>query len=200
MNAGPAHLIRTEADMKAPILNFASAFDDEDFAKLFSLYPAADFEEQVKSYENGKGDADPEVPVHYFRLSQMLRDILFTCSSIDFGYEISKHNYELSSEFQGVRLYTLNQSMLTPLWKEAGMPYVSVSHGSGKRLMPPTTSSTECFRRVRSLKAIKSFRGQWRKPLSGLRRLVTQITPRTSIGPLHSHLGVLKGTSRIPEA
>jgi hypothetical protein len=140
MNAGPAHLIQTEADMKAPILNFASAFDDEDFAKLFSLYPAADFEEQVRKYENGKGDADPEVSVHYFRLSQMLRDMLFTCSSIDFGFEISKQ--QQSSDFQGVRVYALNQSMLTPLWKGAGMPYVSVSHGSGKRLMPLCTERT----------------------------------------------------------
>jgi len=32
--------------------------------------------------------------------------------------------------FTGVRLYDLNQSALTPLWKGAGMPYVKVSHGS----------------------------------------------------------------------
>jgi hypothetical protein len=45
------HLIETEADMKAPILNFASALDDKDFAQLFFLYPATDFEEQVKNYD-----------------------------------------------------------------------------------------------------------------------------------------------------
>ncbi|KAF5874290.1 putative prolyl oligopeptidase (secreted protein) protein [Botrytis fragariae] len=32
--------------------------------------------------------------------------------------------------FTGVRLYDLNQSVLTPLWKRAGMLYVKVSHGS----------------------------------------------------------------------
>ncbi|KAF7901274.1 hypothetical protein EAF00_003495 [Botryotinia globosa] len=32
--------------------------------------------------------------------------------------------------FTGVRLYDLNQSALTPLWKSAGMPCVKVSHGS----------------------------------------------------------------------
>ncbi|KAF2826767.1 alpha/beta-hydrolase [Ophiobolus disseminans] len=130
MNAGPAYLTKDEDAMKSAIKNFASALNDKDFDKLFSLYTAADFESRMRSYELTKDEGDPIVPVHYFRLSQILRDMLFTCSSIDFGYEMRKHSLARGREDSGVRLYALNQSMLTPLWKGAGMPYVGVSHGS----------------------------------------------------------------------
>jgi hypothetical protein len=132
MNVGPAHLVQTEDDMKPAIQKFAPALDDYDFAQLFLRYTAAEFEDRVNNYECAKEEDDPKVSVHYFRLSQLLRDMLFTCSSIDFGFEMSKQSHDLGLESHGVRLYALNQSMLTPLWKGAGMPYVGVSHGSGK--------------------------------------------------------------------
>jgi hypothetical protein len=135
MNAGPAHLIQTEEDMKPAIKNFASTLSDEDFSQLFSLYTELDFQDRVSNYERTKEENDPEVSVHYFRLAQILRDLLFTCSSIEFGFEMSRQSHDIGSDSQGVRLYALNQSMLTPLWKGAGMPYVGVSHGSGKRLV-----------------------------------------------------------------
>jgi hypothetical protein len=97
---------------------------------LLSHYDPADFEDDVKNYEARKADNDPVISVHYFRLSRILRDLLFTCSSIDYGFEISKQSRAENPNFAGVRLYDLNQSMLTPLWKGAGMPYVRVSHGS----------------------------------------------------------------------
>jgi carboxylesterase type B len=130
MNAGPAQLIQDEAAMKSSISGFASALDDEDFDNLFELYSTTDFHDRVKAYELGKGRDDPVVPVHYFRLSQILRDLLFTCSSIDLGYEMNKQSRDIDPEFTGTRLYVLNQSMLTPLLKGAGMPYVGVCHGS----------------------------------------------------------------------
>jgi hypothetical protein len=130
MNAGPAHLIVDEDAMKNSIRGFAASLDDDDLDTLFTLYAAEDFASRAEQYELSRTKDDPEVPVHYFRLSQILRDLLFTCSSIEFGHEMNKQSQWLGAENSGVRLYALNQSMLTPLWRGAGMPYVSVSHGS----------------------------------------------------------------------
>jgi hypothetical protein len=127
MNAGPAHLIQDEEAMKTSIRNFAPALDDSDFDTLFRLYPVDDFNSPVSSYLRGRDANEPEVSVHYFRVSQIIRELLFTCSSIDFGFEMSKQSTNLDP---GTHIYVLNQSMLTPLWKGAGMPYVGVSHGS----------------------------------------------------------------------
>jgi hypothetical protein len=113
--------------MKPAIRRFASSLDESDFAALFEFYSVADFEDKVRDYNAVKEEADPVVPVHYFRISQILRDVLFTCSSIDFGYEMSKQSGNVG---QNTRLYVLNQSMMAPLWKGAGMPYVGVSHDS----------------------------------------------------------------------
>jgi hypothetical protein len=131
MNAGPGHLIMTEEDMIMPIKQFSHALSPEQFTELFSLYAASYFEEEKSNYDSNKDPADPKVSVHYFRLSRILRDMLFTCSSIDFGYHMVKHTRkDMDPEFSGARLYNLNQSTLAPLWKGAGMPYVRVSHGS----------------------------------------------------------------------
>jgi hypothetical protein len=113
--------------MKPAIRRFTSWLDESDFAALFELYSVANFEDKVRDYNAVKEEADPVVPVHYFRISQILRDVLFTCSSIDFGYEMSKQSGDVG---ENTRLYVLNQSMMAPLWKGAGMPYISVSHGS----------------------------------------------------------------------
>jgi hypothetical protein len=130
MNAGPAQLTSDEEAIKTAIKKFAPALKDEDFNTLFSLYAPADFQSRVDQYETSRRQEDPEVPVHWFRLAQILRDFLFTCSSIDFSYEMTKQSSTHLLETAGARVYVLNQSMLTPLWKGAGMPYVGVSHGS----------------------------------------------------------------------
>ncbi|KAI8962346.1 alpha/beta-hydrolase [Daldinia sp. FL1419] len=127
-NAGPAASFQSEEDIKTPIKVIAHTLTDKDYEDLFYFYPASDFEEDVQNYEASKALADPTVSVHYFRASRILRDILFTCSSIDFGYEMSRQSQ--NPDFPGVRLYDLNQSMLTPLFRNAGMPYIGVAHGS----------------------------------------------------------------------
>lgn len=129
-NAGPATAFQSEEDMKTPIRNFAHALTDEDYKQLFSLYPAADFEPDVQHYEARKGESDPVVPVHYFRVARIMRDLLFTCSSIDFGYHVSRQSKQQDPSFPGVRLYDLNQSMLTPMFHGAGMPWLGTIHGS----------------------------------------------------------------------
>jgi hypothetical protein len=130
MNAGPAQLVPDEEAIKSAIKNFAPALEDEDFDTLFSLYSSVDFQHRVAQYDMSRQNADPEVSVHWFRLAQILRDLLFTCSSIDFSYEMTKQSGTHLFESAGARVYALNQSMLIPLWKGAGMPYVGVSHGS----------------------------------------------------------------------
>ncbi|KAF2877073.1 Alpha/Beta hydrolase protein [Massariosphaeria phaeospora] len=102
MNFGPAHLIQTGNDMIPAIENFAHTLTAEDFSSLFSLYDADDFTEDVKNYEAQKDESELTV----------------------------SHSNAADPTFAGTRLYVLNQSMLTPLWKGAGMPYVGVSHGS----------------------------------------------------------------------
>lgn len=129
-NAGPAPSFQTEEDMKTPIKNFAHALTDEDYDELFSLYPVSDFQQDVRNYEARKAETDPIAPVHYFRISRIMRDLLFTCSSIDFGFEVSRQSKQQDSSFAGVRLYTLNQSMLTPVFRGAGMPWLGTVHGS----------------------------------------------------------------------
>ncbi|KAL2272312.1 hypothetical protein FJTKL_06957 [Diaporthe vaccinii] len=129
-NAGPAPAFQTEEDMKTPIRNFAHALTDEDYEHLFSLYPASDFEQDVRNYEARKSESDPVAPVHYFRVARIMRDLLFTCSSIDFGFHVSRQSKQQNPSFRGVRLYDLNQSMLTPMFHNAGMPWLGAIHGS----------------------------------------------------------------------
>ncbi|KAI2464123.1 alpha/beta-hydrolase [Annulohypoxylon bovei var. microspora] len=129
-NAGPAPMFQTEEDMKAPIKNFAHGLTNDDYERLFSLYTASDFEEEVKNYQARKSESDPVAPVHYFRVARILRDLLFTCSSIDFGFEVSRQSKQANPSFNGVRHYDLNQSMVTPLFHAAGMPYLGTVHGS----------------------------------------------------------------------
>ncbi|KAK3947471.1 Alpha/Beta hydrolase protein [Pseudoneurospora amorphoporcata] len=131
-NAGPAPLFVSESSMIHALHSFVgpSTLSSSDISTLFSLYPESDFLPEYLSYLSRKSDTDPEATVHYFRISRILRDILFTCSSIDFGYHLSRASYAETPDFAGVRLYTLNQSMLTPLFKGAGMPYLGAVHGS----------------------------------------------------------------------
>ncbi|KAK8001548.1 lipase [Apiospora marii] len=125
-NAGPATGFQTEADIKTAIRGFAHALTDDDYTELFALYSASDFNAEVHNYEARKAAADPTVSVHYFRAARILRDLLFTCSSLDFASEISKR-----SDPSAVRLYDLNQSTVTPLLQAAGMPWLSGAvHGS----------------------------------------------------------------------
>ncbi|KAI0477365.1 alpha/beta-hydrolase [Xylariaceae sp. FL0804] len=129
-SATPASNYQTDEDMKDAFKPFAHALTDQDYRELFSLYPAAAFELEHKAYESHKTESDPVAPINFFRVSRMLRDILFSCSSIGFGYEMSRQSKELNEAFPGVRLYDLNQSVLSPMMASAGLPYLGVCHGS----------------------------------------------------------------------
>ncbi|KAJ4358621.1 uncharacterized protein N0V89_003205 [Didymosphaeria variabile] len=129
-NAGPAHLITVEEDMIAPIARFAPLLEPSDFTELFSHYPAADFKVDVANYEARKEDTDPSVSVHFFRVARIMRDLFFTCSSIDLAFEMTRQTRLEKKDWNGVRLYDLNQTMLTPLLKMGGMPYAGAIHGS----------------------------------------------------------------------
>ncbi|KAI1417253.1 alpha/beta-hydrolase [Hypoxylon sp. FL1857] len=130
MNAAPATEFHTEEDMKRAIKLYAHALTDSDYEELFSRYLASDFEEELRNYEAHKKESDPIVPINFYRVSRILRDIFFTCSSINFGYEMSRQSKALDPAFPGVRVYDLNQSMLASLLAAAGMPYLGTCHGS----------------------------------------------------------------------
>lgn len=130
-NAGPASNFPDEDSIKTPLQKFFHALTDEDYRSLFAMYPASDFEEDLANYEATKSDSDPDVPIHWFRASRILRDMLFTCSSLDFAFEMTKHSRTHNTSYVGARLYNLNQSMLTPFFKDGGMPYIAgAPHGS----------------------------------------------------------------------
>ncbi|KAK8007353.1 multidrug resistant protein [Apiospora arundinis] len=131
-NAGPATDFQTEADIITAIRRFPHALTDDDYAGLLALYPASDFDNEVRNYDARRAASDPPVSVHYFRAARILRDVLFTCPSLDFASEASKRstNMSLTSSVAGVRLYYLNQSMLTPMFRAAGMPWLGAVHGS----------------------------------------------------------------------
>ncbi|RYC57227.1 hypothetical protein CHU98_g8986 [Xylaria longipes] len=129
-SAVPPSSYQGEEDMKVAFKPFAHALTDEDFKSLFLLYPASDFEEELHNYELNKKVSEPIVSINFFRLSRMLRDLLFSCSSLGFGYEMWRQSKSLDPTFPGVRIYDLNQSMLTPMMKSLGMPYLGVCHGS----------------------------------------------------------------------
>jgi hypothetical protein len=129
-SAMPASAYQTEEDMKLAFKPFAHSLTDDDYKTLFSLYPASDFETECENYALNKKGSGPEATIEFFRLSRVLRDILFSCSSLSFGYEMSRQSKALDPKFPGVRLYDLNQSMLTPMMAAAGFPYLGVCHGS----------------------------------------------------------------------
>ncbi|TGO81863.1 hypothetical protein BPOR_0992g00020 [Botrytis porri] len=131
MNVDPGHLIQTEEDMITSIKSLVHAMTTVQYAELFDLYPAPDFEEELTNYISQKFAEDPDISVSLFSRFPHLERLLFTCSSIDFGYHMIEWTQQtLNPTSTGVRLYDLNQSALTPLWKGAGMPCVKVSHGS----------------------------------------------------------------------
>ncbi|CAI6332772.1 unnamed protein product [Periconia digitata] len=129
-NAGPGHLINSEDDIIPLIKNFASDLTPEQISNLFSHYQEEDFRYELDNYNARKENSEPAISIHFFRLTRILRDMLFTCSSLHFGRAVAQQSKLLDNDFAGVHLYVLNQSMLTPLWKRAGMPYIGVSHGS----------------------------------------------------------------------
>ncbi|TGO24379.1 hypothetical protein BPAE_0104g00090 [Botrytis paeoniae] len=102
-------LIQSEEDMITSIKTFVHAMTAEQYAELFDLYSASDFEEESTNYVSQKASEDPNISISPLS---------------------SFPHLERRPTFTGVRLYDLNQSALTPLWKGAGMPYVKVSHGS----------------------------------------------------------------------
>ncbi|KAL9617561.1 MAG: hypothetical protein Q9160_007631 [Pyrenula sp. 1 TL-2023] len=131
MNTGPAFFINSESDMIAPIRNFAHVLSSTQLQHLFSRYAEEDFVPDLAHYNARKSPSDPEVSVHYFRASRILRDLLFTCSSIDYARHMALHTRASgAAAFDAVRLYALNQSVLTPLFEATNMPYVGVAHGS----------------------------------------------------------------------
>lgn len=142
--------------MKTPIKNFAHALSNDDYENLFAQYPEQAFAEDVQRYEARKAESDPDVSIHYFRIARIMRDLLFTCSSIDFGYEMARQSREKKG-FAGVYHYALNQSMVAPLFRAAGMPWLGTVHGSDldylynnifprEHLSDETASSrTRCF-------------------------------------------------------
>lgn len=129
LNVGPASLFTTEESISAPVQSITQTqLGPDRLSQLLSLYPPSDFEQDVHNYNARREQSDPEVSVHWFRASRIMRDMLFTCSSLEFGRYMAEQS-ELKGT-TGVYVYALNQSMLTGIFKGAGMPYVGVPHGS----------------------------------------------------------------------
>ncbi|KAI0426087.1 alpha/beta-hydrolase [Xylaria sp. FL1042] len=79
------------------------ALTSDDYKRLFSLYPAKSFED-FNNYEVRKVNND--------------------------SFEMAKQPRNLDGFLLCVYHYVLNQSMVTPLFRAAGMPYLGAVHGS----------------------------------------------------------------------
>ncbi|KAL9049516.1 MAG: hypothetical protein Q9162_007187 [Coniocarpon cinnabarinum] len=133
MNAGSAPMINSEEAMKPSITKFAPGLEADQLSQLLSLYPLADFEEDVRNYDARRGADDPPISAHYYAAARILRDMLFTCSSFEFTYQAMKQartDPTHKSQFKNVHVYALNQSVFNPLWNAVGMPWMGASHGS----------------------------------------------------------------------
>lgn len=73
--------------------------------QILELFPLVDFPGQLGPVLNVSGQ--------YFRASQIVRDIMFTCPAIGFSHAVSKHG---STAY----LYTLNQTALTSIFASLG--------------------------------------------------------------------------------
>src|SRR6476469_7852319 len=90
MNVGPGNNIRNEEDMISILKGFATFLSPAQIKGLFALYPNEDFEEDRRNYHARKSPEEPEISVHWWRISRILRDLLFVCSSLDYGAEMVK--------------------------------------------------------------------------------------------------------------
>jgi carboxylesterase type B len=123
-NVPPPSMVQTEDDIIPTLKMYAYALAPEQLSMLFLLYPA-------EGYEARKAPGGPTVSVHWFRIARIARDLLFTCSSIDMCYQMIKQTRESGDKaFDGVRFYQFIQTLSTPLWIGAGMPWVGVNHGA----------------------------------------------------------------------
>lgn len=132
MQVAPPNLVTTEEEMIPTIKQWVYGIDQSQISQLFNLYPAPDFEDEKIAFEAAH-PASPGVAVHWFRLSQMMRDILFTCPSIDFVHynaHYSKSQGKQQSSTEDSYLYAFNQTLFSPLLEAGGMPHLGVCHGS----------------------------------------------------------------------
>jgi hypothetical protein len=116
--------------MIPPLKMLASSLSSDQVSRLFAHYNSIDFIGDVENYDLRRKQNDPVVSVHWFRIARILRDLLFTCPSIEFGHYMATHTDSGDANYPGVRLYSLNQTTLRPFWNGAGLPYVGVAHGS----------------------------------------------------------------------
>ena len=82
--------------------------------RLLALYPVSDCTSLVAPSFNA--------PAKYYRADQMKRDLWFTCPVIDFTWQYHR--------FGGndLRLYEMNQTKFSPVFKYMGVPEWHVSH------------------------------------------------------------------------
>lgn len=133
MNAGPTGPVNSDKGVLKPLSNFAASLSTEQLLDLFAMYPASGFQQEAADYESTKAKEDPSVSPHWFRLSRILRDLLFVCPAIEYTYQMYKHTRGQSAEtrnFDSVRMYDFNKTLLSPMWKAVGLPSAGVSHAS----------------------------------------------------------------------
>ncbi|KAF2654544.1 alpha/beta-hydrolase, partial [Lophiostoma macrostomum CBS 122681] len=133
MQTGPPELITSEADIAATIRVWAPDLTPSEMSALFEMYATEDFTSAKTTFELAHPENSP-ISLHRYRLSQIMRDILFTCPSIEFANHNAQFprdgQQEDGKSFEDVYLYVLNQTMLTPLFDAFGMSHLGVCHGS----------------------------------------------------------------------
>ncbi|KAF2000731.1 alpha/beta-hydrolase [Amniculicola lignicola CBS 123094] len=128
MMSGPPSPSWEEAE--AVIKQYAHTLTPSDLKYLARYYSPGPASEDFRNYHHAFGTSAPPVTVTWFRLVKIIRDLLFTCSSLDFAYVNTAYSLFAGPDYPGARLYQLNATMLGPLFKARGMPFMGISHGS----------------------------------------------------------------------
>ncbi|KAL1965748.1 hypothetical protein VTN77DRAFT_5248 [Rasamsonia byssochlamydoides] len=107
--------VTTDQDIASVLLSTYPALTNQTISRLLELYPRRDFPAEPAPLRGFN------VSGEYFRASEMLRDIQFTCPSIAFGHAVTQFG-------SAAWLYDLNQTALSSIFDQFGATWFGVSH------------------------------------------------------------------------
>lgn len=88
--------------------------------KTLKLYPSSD------PLFTAAHSTHPDIPVDFFRASQIVRDSQYSCTGILAAQSFERYNSETTSTY----LYTLNATLYSAFLEQANLSYLGVIHGS----------------------------------------------------------------------
>jgi hypothetical protein len=94
MDAGPAQRLNEDQYTLRIIKRVFGRSSIEPIPGLLVHHKADDPTHDVEIYQRNKAPTAPQVSGHHFRFSSIPKHVLFTCPSIDSGFEMIKHSQD----------------------------------------------------------------------------------------------------------